>query len=226
MNQSQLISEQRLRQKMVPPSLSRVVVVHGWASKRFDMWLLCRRLSHMGYDVVNWGYPSFRDSIERPAASLAEALVDFQRSERPHLHLVGHSMGGIVIRRALLDLIPDNLSRVVLLASPNGGSFVARRLQPWLGRFSKSLSELSDCEHSYVNQLGSPDGLEVGVLAATRDRVIKEPNVHFQGETDFATVRCGHGIMPWIKDTAVMTHRFLMTGRFELANRTRLESSV
>ena len=216
MNQLSWPSLRNRKNSIVPPSLSTVVVTHGWASKRLDMWLFCRRLRRIGYQVVNWSYPSLKGSIDDHGNSLTLFVNELESTtNRPNIHLVGHSMGGIVIRRALLNTVPEKLSRVVLLASPNGGSFVARKAAPWLGWFSSTLAELSDDEDSYVNQLDGFSDLEVGVVAANRDRVIEEERAHVAGETDFVSINSGHGIMPWKKNAVMMTHRFLMFGQFD-----------
>lgn len=210
------------KKQVVPPALATVVVVHGWMSNRWDMWLYCRRLSEIGYEVINWRYPSTRGSIDDHANSLTVFVNELESTtKRAQIHLAGHSMGGIVIRRALQNTIPDKLSRVIMLASPNGGSFMARRLSPWLGWFSPTLTELSDHPDSYVNQLDDLENLEVGVIAAQRDRVIAPDRVHMDGESDFITIPSGHGIMPWTRSAVVMTHRFLMFGQFTMPSLRR-----
>lgn len=203
--------------QVVPPALATVVVVHGWMSNRLDMWLYCRRLRQIGYEVVNWRYRSPKGSIDDHANSLTLFLDKLESTtKRSQLHLAGHSMGGIVIRRALLNVVPDKLSRVVMLASPNGGSFMARRLSRWLNWFSPTLTEISDEPDSYVNQMDFLSDIEVGIVAAQRDRVIAPDRVHLEGETDFVTIESGHGIMPWTKSAVTMTHRFLMFGQFKM----------
>ena len=207
--------------KAVPPALATIVVVHGWLSNRLDMWLYCRRLRQIGYEVINWRYPSTKGSIEDHANSLTLFVNELEsKTKRSQIHLAGHSMGGLVIRRALHNTIPEKLARVVMLASPNGGSFMARRLSAWLNWFSPTLAEMSDCPESYVNQLDGLEDLEVGVIAAQRDRVISPDRVHLEGETDFVTIPSGHGVMPWTKIAVTMTHRFLMFGQFDMPSRS------
>jgi Alpha/beta hydrolase family len=60
-------------------------------------------------------------SLEVLAAQLVEEL---QTIDKP-FHLVGYSMGGLVIREAMRQATDLPLRRTALLHSPHGGSFVA-----------------------------------------------------------------------------------------------------
>ncbi|WP_405049735.1 esterase/lipase family protein [Rhizobium sp. 1399] len=74
----------------------------------------------------NVDYPSTRYPIERLAQIVAEEVGDAAESNREgRLHLIGHSMGGLVIRAMLKDYRPSNLGRVVMIGTPNNGSQVA-----------------------------------------------------------------------------------------------------
>ena len=64
------------------------------------------------------------------ARALAE-YVDGIACER--IHLVGHSLGGVLIRAMLDQYVPPNLGRVVCLGSPLRGSVTAARLARWPG---------------------------------------------------------------------------------------------
>ena len=123
-------------------------------------------------------------------------------------------MGCIVTRSALGCVVPGNFGRLVMLAPPNRGSFVARRLSPWLGWYSQTLTELSDEADSFVNQLPPLQGVEFGVMAAKRDRVIETSHTLLSGMSDFVIVDTGHGIMPWNRQVAELSHQYLETGRF------------
>ena len=75
---------------------TRVLLVHGiWNAKS---WLtpLARRLRREGFDVEVFGYPSILGGPEPAIAALIERL----RSSPP-LHLVGHSLGGLIGLEAL-----------------------------------------------------------------------------------------------------------------------------
>ena len=206
----------KIKSEIIVPPQSTVVLVHGLASNRLDMSLFSYRLKRIGYKVVNWGYPSIRKSNADHGNALADRLrkSDLLGRADERIHIVAHSMGCIVTRCALLNFIPSNLGRVVMLAPPNGGSHTARVLSPWLGWLSKTLTEITDDKDSFVNQLPTLKGVDFGVLAASRDRVIERTRTRLKGESDFAVVETGHGVMPWNREAVNLTHRFLTLGTF------------
>lgn len=198
----------------IESTTATVVVVHGLASNRLDMWPIAQRLRWFGYDVINWGYPSTRKTIEHHGRSLANRLKLASINGRQRLHVVAHSMGCIVARCALAADVPENFGRLVMLAPPNQGSFAARKLSPWLGWYSKTLVELSDDRDSFVNQLPPLQDVDFGVVAAQKDRVIETSRTLLPGMNDFTIVNTGHGAMPWIRRVGELSHKYLESGRF------------
>jgi pimeloyl-ACP methyl ester carboxylesterase len=103
-----------------------IVYVHGlWLSGQ-EAFLLRRRLeSARGCDWHNFSY----FSVWQTTAEITQALAGFVRSlGAARVHLVGHSLGGLVILRCLeqhADLPPG---RVVFLATPAVTSAAARRV--------------------------------------------------------------------------------------------------
>lgn len=79
-----------------------VVCLHGLGRTRHCWWLLRRRLERAGYRTAAWTYPSFarpiealgRDCLGRLAVYAADPAVR-------RIHVVTHSLGGIVARHAL-----------------------------------------------------------------------------------------------------------------------------
>ncbi len=107
-----------------------VVLLHGIWMPAWVMSVLARRLRRCGYRTAVFGYRSLTQSLQ----SNAEQLAGFIREQGDAtLHLVGHSLGGLVILQAL-QVHPELVKgRIVLLGSPVNGSVVARRLQRFSG---------------------------------------------------------------------------------------------
>ena len=85
------------------------------------MFLLARRLRRHGFAVHAFSYPSARADLTANAARLARFLDALDAAT---VHLVGHSLGGILIR-ALFHFHPNRKpGRIVTLATPHGGSRV------------------------------------------------------------------------------------------------------
>lgn len=205
-----------------------VVLTHGIASSRFFLSPLARRLRRTGFQTRLYGYPSLWWSNR----SFGKKLAAFLRRVAPgydRVHLVVHSMGGIVTRCALEEELPENFGRIVQIAPPNQGSHAATRIGHYNGSplwnalvvaphrwLAPSLIELRDTPDSFVNQLGPlPAGVEVGVLAASHDRVVHAHQTHVEGQKDHRTVEGWHTGVLWTKETAEQTEKFLRTGAFD-----------
>ena len=197
-----------------------VVLLHGLAANTWLMTLLQYRLRSRGYHVHNWGYSSIwrplQDHSERFSSQLRELDADNRVSR---IHLVGHSMGAILVRRILCETKLGKMGRIVMLAPPNRGSRVARILARGLGWACPPLSQLSDEEHSYVNLLPVPSGLQVGVIAAQRDRVVALESTHLPNQRAHVVLPCGHNRMLFRSDVATHIDCFLQTAEFANAER-------
>ncbi|MGM0412967.1 MAG: esterase/lipase family protein, partial [Pseudomonadota bacterium] len=108
--------------------MATVVLVHGlWMPGR-DMALLARRLRRVGYSPEIFCYRTTRAPAPAHGADLARFVANRPEGE---VHLVGHSLGGLVIRYALaagIDRGIERPGRVVTLGTPHRGSSVARAL--------------------------------------------------------------------------------------------------
>jgi len=198
-----------------------VVLVHGLGGSRIDMWPIARRLKRLGFEVRNWGYRSIGNRVETHAQRLGQELsvLDSQLSDG-QIHLVTHSMGGIIARTMFADFDFRNLGRVFMLAPPHLGSHTARKLSPLVGWLTPSLKQLSDSADSFVNQLPNTlqqKGIEFGIIESTKDRVIVQGGVNLDGYRDYARVEGHHGVLTWYSDTIRLVEEFLAGGRFGTA---------
>jgi pimeloyl-ACP methyl ester carboxylesterase len=200
---------------------SAVVLVHGLAAHRVVMSPLERHLKPRFTQVTNWGYSSLWSRIERHGEALARLLGEMETAAGiEQVHLVTHSMGGIIARVALAEKMPSKLGRMVMLAPPNGGSHVARWLSPVLGLICPPLVQLSDHDKSYVAGLPKLDGVHVGVVAAAADELVCEKSTHLPNEADHITLPGFHSSILWFDETARQVAHFLEQGRFERAAET------
>ncbi len=105
-----------------------VVLVHGYGSIKSHWLTLQVALRRIGVsDVSAINYNAWRDDIREIGAQLV-AHVDevLERTGAEKVNLVGHSMGGLVIRHAVDVLgLHDRVDRAVTIASPHGGSAFA-----------------------------------------------------------------------------------------------------
>jgi len=102
-----------------------VVLVHGIWMTGLEMTMLSRRLRNDGYITRRFYYPSLKSTPADNADSLYQYIKQLPAQT---VHLVAHSLGGIVLLH-LFDKYSDlPHGRLVLMGSPVCGSWVARRL--------------------------------------------------------------------------------------------------
>lgn len=114
-------------------SPATVILVHGLWMNGLELRWLGRRLERCGFRVRYFRYRTWRGSL----ATAAQELRRFagQQDGEP-IHLLGHSLGGIVIAKMLEQGDLANQGRIVLLGSPQQGSGAAAALERWsAGRF-------------------------------------------------------------------------------------------
>lgn len=105
-----------------------ILLVHGMADNRSIFTLLRRGLRRRGFGrVVSMNYSPFTADLRVAAAQLAqevEALVAETGYER--LHVVGHSMGGLIARYYVTRLGGDaRVHTLVTLGTPHQGTYTA-----------------------------------------------------------------------------------------------------
>lgn len=200
-----------------------VVLVHGLWMKGPEMFLLRQRLHRAGYRVRQFSYRSVAHELEENARRLNDFLL---RQEGETLHLVAHSLGGLVVRRLFHDFPQQRPGRIVTLGSPHSGSYVANRLSR-SGLFRKllgcSLTPLSGELYPWTGerQLGSIAGsLSVGVgwvvrdLPRPNDGTVAVQETRLEKMSDHIVIHTSHMAMLLSKTVAQQTVHFLRHGRF------------
>jgi hypothetical protein len=161
----------------------------------------------------------------------AQALARFLLETRADtLHLVGHSLGGLVILKLFENGYGAGLApgRIVLLGSPLVGSRAARNLARLpLGR--KILGRGVDEELLEVRQRRWNGERELGVIAGSLrlglgqlvgatggpgDGTILVAETRLEGISQHLILRVSHTGLPFSAAVAAQTAAFLSTGRF------------
>jgi len=205
-----------------------VVLLHGIANIPLSMKYLENNLEKAGYRVHNLGYPSTDISIEEAAARVREKIMGFAGADR--INFVGHSMGNLVIRMVLGKDLPG-LGRFVMIAPPNQGSFVARRLENldlyrWI--FGPAGQELSADNRAFFDMLPVPK-CEFGIIAGGRgtdegynpllpgddDGTVSVEETKLSGAADFIIVNRTHTLILFAPETVEQTIHFLKFGKFQ-----------
>src|SRR6185369_10285355 len=192
-----------------------IVLAHGLGGLPILMRPLAGRLNRNFGQVINWGYNSLWSRIETHGKEFAALLRQLdQDGSSGRIHLVGHSMGGIIARLALAEYMPERLGRFVMIAPPNRGSRVARHLAPHLSRFCPPIGQLTDDSASFVCTLPPPSVPELGVIAAELDFTVPHDNTRLGCECDHIILPGLHSTLLFHRETAEQVRHFLETGKF------------
>jgi len=107
-----------------------VLLVHGYAASESVWTPLRRALAEGGFGhIVSLTYNSFATDPEAVSAELThQALRALTATGAPRVHLVGHSLGGLIVRCALARsaALSSQAASAVTIASPHGGACLAR----------------------------------------------------------------------------------------------------
>jgi pimeloyl-ACP methyl ester carboxylesterase len=192
-----------------------------------ESFLLRDRLKSAGFAPSVFRYPSMHASLAEVTAALAERL----RSSGDTVHVVAHSLGGLVALETLQgdgELPPG---RAVLLGSPVQGSRAASAIAHWsLG--PQLLGSLAAAELGRAHDRRWRGPREVGVIAGSRSaglgRVfadLPQPNdgtvcvdeTELPGATARIVLDVSHTGMLLSQAVAESVSSFLCVGRFERA---------
>jgi pimeloyl-ACP methyl ester carboxylesterase len=206
-----------------------VVYVHGLWMTGLEGVVLRRRLAkELCADTPLFSYRSVGAGIAANARSLAKRLSQLRADT---LHLVGHSLGGVVICKMFEETGGESLppGRVVLLGSPVAGSRAAHGLAKWkLGRLIMGRvvrEELLVDRHRrwpYRRDLGVIAGsLSVGLgrivntHAGSSDGTIYVDETRISGMKEHLVMHVSHTGLPFSAAVAKQTAAFLRSGRFD-----------
>ncbi len=208
-----------------------VILLHGMARTKFSMGKLESRLAGQGYQVVNDGYPSTRKPVEKIASKYLGPMVSkCKAAGAKKIHIVTHSLGGIVTRQYLQDHTLPKGSRIVMISPPNQGSELADALRHlWLYKWLNGPAgqALGTEPESLPNSL-KPLDAEIGIITGNRsfnplfswlipgedDGKVSVERAKLAEMTDFLVVSSSHTFIMRHPDVLDQVVCFLENGKF------------
>lgn len=227
---NQLVPENTL------PTQHSVIMLHGLMRSASSMGALSELLAKQPeFSVVAFEYASARYPIGEHAQALRNVLDGLP--PQAQLSFVGHSMGNIVVRHLIGDLIRANdtamlerIRHVVMVGPPNQGSSIARQLSKtglfgWVtGQGGLELGPGWESFEAHLAVPHCPFGIVAGRLPDTTvvnplvdgagDFVVSVEETKLEGAADFLEVPRLHSFL--MDDPAVQSAvvQFLKTNRF------------
>ena len=202
-----------------------VVTVHGLWMRGAAMAALRRHLMPKGFELQHFSYPSVAGTLENCAAALGE-YIDAVRGDT--VHVVGHSLGGVLTCAMLERRLPARLGRVVCLGAPLRGSRTAARLArvPVARRLiGRCLADV----HARGGFDAWPAGVEAGSIAGRlpfgvgrllgrfpepNDGTVAVAETQIAGLADHIVLPVSHVALLWSEQVAAQVSHFLDHGRF------------
>lgn len=204
--------------------MTHVIVIHGLWMTGMEATVLRQRLARRGHFVEQYHYRS----IEEPLDGVLDRLKERILAVPGPAHLVGHSLGGLLVLR-LAERLPDlELGRVVLLGAPVNGSQAARAFVRWPGG-PFFLGQIPADEllwpHRRRWRRASPLGVIagersvglgrfVGHLPRPNDGTVTVDETRLEGATEHLVLPVSHMGMLLSEDVANRVDRFLRDGTF------------
>jgi pimeloyl-ACP methyl ester carboxylesterase len=209
-----------------------VVLVHGFFRNYKDMEVLKLYLNDFGYEGYTVNLPTTFNNFETIYESFKKQLLDLDTANYTSIHLVGHSMGGLIIRYYLSKHKIPKLGRCVFIGTPNQGTRLADigLKIPMLASILKPIKVLN----SKAPAIGLPQNEpipDIGIIAGSNHRLItgcflEKPN---DGRVEVAATKLEPPLMKDFmelnyvhtkihkeKATAELVCHFLEFGKFRL----------
>jgi pimeloyl-ACP methyl ester carboxylesterase len=173
-----------------------VILLHGLLMRRPALWPLARRLKRRGFAPVMFAYGSLWQSPMRTMERLAMTL--YAHAPGP-VHIVAHSLGGLIAVETLNQYQQLPKGRVVCLGSPLAGSGAAR------GLAEKNLGWVSGKSGPLLRGglMVVPAQREVAMIAGAKSIGMGKFFGHFDGLND-GTVAVWETRLPGLQEHLVL----------------------
>lgn len=208
----------------------RIVCVHGiWMPGAGMLYVKHRLESDRSFRVELFSYSPVTETLDEVASNLA----DFIKSggDAP-THLIGYSLGGVVVLRVLALQKDIDVDRVVCIGSPLCGSRAAYQLNQldWGNLIlGKTITEgvLDDAAHQWATGVAASH--EIGVIAGDvpigfgrlvagfdepNDGTIAISETRLPGAKDHVVLQVSHKGMLISRDVVDQAAAFLQRGEF------------
>jgi pimeloyl-ACP methyl ester carboxylesterase len=164
-----------------------IVLVHGWGLNAGSLWYLRRRLRRDGWGpVCCLGAAARSSDIAGAAQALRQMIQELGAGNLP-LALIGHGVGGLVVRYCVRRYPLPVVRRIITLGTPHFGTAVARvgRLRHRLAPEAPLINKLNAVDHV-------PQQFDVIAIHSTFDALVPPGSARYPGAFNIQVNDVGH----------------------------------
>ena len=208
-----------------------VVLVHGLWRSGFAMRSIASDLEDYGFHTISIDYPSTEMEIPELAKQyLPNGIQSCKETGAQQVHLVTHSMGGILARQYLQSNALPKGSRVVMLSPPNQGSKLSEKFgeywwYQWMtGPAASSLTQKENGIIKHLQEIDEPVGIIAayrewslwpeGWLPSPNDGTVSVESMQLTEMDDLILINSGHATMRYQDEIQQQIRHFLVKGSF------------
>lgn len=223
------LEEVRIDQKLPAMSGQAVILIHGIGRSSKSFSSMADALAEDGYTVIGFDYPSTRVSIPDSAEYLHSVLASLENIDS--IDVVGHSMGGLLLRAYIMQYQEPRFRRAVMLGVPNKGAQIAdflKRNPLFKAVMGPAGQQLVTGKDGLIGKLPTPN-FEFGVLAGGKsasrgynpllpgdnDSTVTVASTRLSGASDFILLPVIHSFLMTDKSAIAATRNYLKTGQFD-----------
>ena len=204
-----------------------VICLHGLWRSKWAMEPLAKQCVNSGFSCINLPYPSFRYTLEQMVEKL-DSLIQEEAPNHSEIHLLTHSLGGVIARR-YLDISPHSkCSKVLMIAPPLAGSMIVdwlgesplRRVLGPAGEFLSSSKMAGECSvicQDVESAVIMGDRVKIPmlhhVLDGANDGIVRVETGIIEGLNEFKVVHADHTLITAHPEVLAAAVRFLKTGK-------------
>ena len=203
---------------------NRVILIHGMWMSAFSMRFIGNQLAKKGWEVIYYDYSSMFTDFEQNVDRL---YALWQKYKSDDTHLIGHSLGGLLVLAMMNKYHLKNLPRTVLMGCPINGSAVVKKMLPTMigkAMLGKSaLALLAGGEDIQSNRIGviiGTRGIGMGHmiqrLPKPHDGVVASEEAEFTNAEDRIQLPVTHASMLISRKVSDAIDRYLCSGGFEV----------
>ncbi|MBS4534514.1 alpha/beta hydrolase [Clostridium sp. D2Q-14] len=215
-------------------SRHKIVLIHGYFKTFRDMRTLKMNLKDLGYDPICVDLPLTFSEIDKGSLKFSKLMKKMieRLDNNEKISMVGHSTGGLIIRRFLLENSQyiNYIDKCIFICTPNNGSELADMINNYfkiLPRIFCTIRSLVSDSVSKIDSI-SKKNIKIGAIAGNKSnlitgRLLSDENdgrvtiasVEHEDLDDFIILPYNHAEIHYKKKTAKLIHNFIQKGKFK-----------